>query len=64
MRPLDADIEMGELRLSDGHHRLAAAIDLDMEAVPVFVHARITISEDSGIWYEGDHVEERTEARW
>jgi hypothetical protein len=56
IRPLNADLESGELQLSDGHHRLAAAMDLAMETVPVFVSRLRYIDEDSGEWESGDHV--------
>ena len=57
IRPLNADTEYGELRLSDGHHRLAVAIDMQMEAVPVLVSSWKIISDDSGLWEAGDPVE-------
>ncbi|UKH48484.1 ParB-like nuclease domain protein [Microbacterium phage Katzastrophic] len=56
IRPLNADTECGQLQLSDGHHRLAAAIDLGMEVVPVYVSWENVISDDSGCWEAGDPV--------
>lgn len=56
INPLNADIEYGELRLSDGHHRFAAALDLGHEAVPVFVNDRPTVAPDSGYWEAGHPV--------
>lgn len=59
IRPLDAtrhfyyneDAETdGMVHLADGHHRFAAAIDLGMEAVPVYVSEYPTIAPDSGDW--------------
>lgn len=57
IRPLNADIAHEELRLSDGHHRLAAAIELGMEAVPVYIAEWPIISDDSGDWREGKPVD-------
>ncbi|QOP66639.1 ParB-like nuclease domain protein [Microbacterium phage Lahqtemish] len=62
IRPLDAtlnfsyeyedgdDDSAGMVRLADGHHRFAAAIDLGYEAVPILVSEWPTIAPDSGEW--------------
>lgn len=52
-RPLTAFTKHGELRFGDGHHRLAAAIDLGMTEVPVLVSRHWHISQDSGDWRKG-----------
>ena len=64
IRPLDAttnfwdddDATASMVRLADGHHRLAAALDLGHEAVPVFVNDRPTVAPDSGGWGAGHPV--------
>ena len=61
IRPLTADVRAHELRLSDGHHRIAAAIDLGMEAVPVLITGTPLISEDSGSWQLGYSVDPEVE---
>ncbi|QUE26089.1 ParB-like nuclease domain protein [Microbacterium phage SanaSana] len=58
IRPLNADLGRGYLALSDGHHRVAAAIDLGMECVPVFVTSHAVIAGDSGSWREGRPVDD------
>lgn len=40
----------GELVFGDGHHRLAAAIDLGMSTVPVRIHEEFSVEPDSGAW--------------
>lgn len=51
VRPLTAYITYGnELRFGDGHHRLAAAIELGMTTVPVEVFHRSRCAVDSGTW--------------
>lgn len=54
VRPLTAYIkQLGdkeELRFGDGHHRLAAAIELGMTTVPVEVFSGWKIATDSGSW--------------
>ncbi|QOP64875.1 ParB-like nuclease domain protein [Microbacterium phage Avocadoman] len=57
LRPLNASIGDGELMLSDGHHRIAAAIDLGLECVPVYVAAFHVIADDSGSWRDGEPIE-------
>lgn len=52
-KPLTAYKRDGVLILCDGHHRLAAAIDLGLETVPVHVFNTVTIADDSGEWYRG-----------
>ncbi|AVR57207.1 ParB-like nuclease domain protein [Microbacterium phage Kieran] len=66
VRPLDAtthfyndDDTAGMVRLADGHHRFAAAIDLGYEAVPVLVSERSTVAPDSGDWRAGMPVSRR-----
>jgi len=51
LRPLTAYVGTdGLLHFGDGHHRLAAAIDLGMTTVPVRVYEDTHIAEDSGEW--------------
>ncbi|AVR56792.1 ParB-like nuclease domain protein [Microbacterium phage Elva] len=59
IRPLNADLDKGYLQLSDGHHRIAAAVDLGMECVPVYVTPYPIISGDSGRWRAGREVDDR-----
>jgi|GEM_PF-3471867 len=68
IRPLDAatnfhyddsDESAGMVRLADGHHRFAAAIDLGYEAVPVLVSEYSTVSPDSGDWDASKPVSRR-----
>jgi hypothetical protein len=49
----------------DGHHRLAAAIDLGFSHVPLQI-AKYTVANDSGSWYLGDRVERtnRSNPEW
>lgn len=58
IRPLNADVHRGHLALSDGHHRVAAALDLGMECVPVYVTDHPIISDDSGYWRLGRPISE------
>ena len=60
VRPLTAGINRytKELTFGDGHHRLAAAMELRMENVPVLVAHDNHIAEDSGSWRLGDPVPE------
>ena len=60
VRPLTARINRctKELTFGDGHHRLAAAMELRMETVPVLVAHDNHIAEDSGSWRLGDPVPE------
>ena len=60
VRPLTAGINRytQELTFGDGHHRLAAAMELRMETVPVLVAHDNHIAEDSGSWRLGDPVPE------
>lgn len=50
VRPLTSYVSRGMLQFGDGHHRLAAAIELGMSTVPVEVHTHAMIAEDSGEW--------------
>lgn len=51
IRPLTAYYdESGALAFGDGHHRLAAAIDLGLTSVPVRIYEGTAIAEDSGAW--------------
>lgn len=67
IRPLDAarhfthetDETAGMVRLADGHHRFAAALDLGYEAVPVFVSEYSTVAPDSGDWDASKPVSRR-----
>ena len=59
IRPLNADLGKGYLQLSDGHHRIAAAVDLGIECVPVYVTRYPIISGDSGHWRAGREVDDR-----
>lgn len=56
VRPLTATEKDGRLTLGDGHHRLAAAIELGMTSVPVQVTKTWGISPDSGEWWVGDPI--------
>lgn len=48
----------GETHLGDGHHRLAAAIDLGIEAIPVYpsVRGRAVAANSGGDWSYGDPI--------
>lgn len=68
IRPLDATTHFryeesreyeGSVRLADGHHRFAAAIDLGHEAVPILLSETSTVSPDSGNWRAGKPVSRR-----
>lgn len=64
LRPLTAwpnDSE-GQLQFGDGHHRLAAAIDLGMTTVPVKVYDGFKIANDSGDWYSSEPIPSEQEA--
>ncbi len=52
--PLTAYERDGNLILCDGHHRLAAARELGIPAVPVRVCGKFTCAEDSGEWRLAD----------
>lgn len=57
LRPLTAwKREDGRLGFGDGHHRLAAAIDLGLTTVPVKVYERHLIARDSGSWDSGSPI--------
>jgi hypothetical protein len=45
------------LRFGDGHHRLAAAIELGMTTVPVMVCPKFTVQPDSHEWRYGNPVD-------
>lgn len=60
-RPLTASIEYDTdgspyLKFGDGHHRLAAAIDLGMKSVPVEVFRNNCFANDSGDWRLGQKI--------
>ncbi|QJD53459.1 ParB-like nuclease domain protein [Microbacterium phage Lynlen] len=69
IRPLDAtlnfayeyvdDPSAGTVRLADGHHRLAGALDLGYEAVPILISEWPTIAPDSGDWSSSAPVSRR-----
>ena len=44
----------GELIFGDGHHRLAIAIDMGLECIPVTVKISGWCADDSGSWGDGD----------
>lgn len=60
VRPCTAkmDFETKKLKFLDGHHRLAAAIDLGMKTVPVIVLSQDScgVSDDSGDWNLNCHI--------
>jgi hypothetical protein len=58
-KPLTAIYEYGKLRFGDGHHRLAIAIDLGLETVPVKVYDswHSARADDSGEWGQ-DYIED------
>lgn len=59
--PLTAQVnDAGEVCLGDGHHRLAAAIQLGFTTVPVVMAKHLSfISDDSFLWgYESEHDSE------
>lgn len=62
LRPVTAfyDVYTGHLVFGDGHHRLAASIDLGFTIIPVLIVdcEDNTLSKDSGIWSLGDPVPE------
>lgn len=69
VRPLTCRISKddGSLTFIDGHHRLAAALELGMEFVPVEVFKSNTypISHDSGVWHSGANIPaSNTDRRW
>lgn len=51
VRPLTSYVDNNELQFGDGHHRLAAAIELGMTSVPVEVCRYSKVANDSGEWY-------------
>jgi len=50
VRPLTARVADGQLQFGDGHHRLAASIELGWAVVPVVVRDGWVVSQDSGCW--------------
>ena len=50
VRPVTAWYKLGELYFGDGHHRLAAAIDLGITTIPVEICLGMNIADDSGEW--------------
>lgn len=61
VRPLTGQANSFERKFGDGHHRLAAAIELGMSHVPIRFDFSINISNDSGSWYEGAPIPDVTE---
>lgn len=63
MRPLTARVNPATLHgytFGDGHHRLAAAIDLGYTHVPLqIVDSLRMIGRDSGNWESGSHIARR-----
>jgi hypothetical protein len=57
VRPLTAHTMNGELQFGDGHHRLAAAIELGMTTVPVLVFDFPMVATDSGSWMGKESVD-------
>jgi len=49
-KPVNAYISDGQLRLCDGHHRVAVAVELGIPAIPVKVSKKVKVDEDSGSW--------------
>ena len=63
VRPVTVQWEEDEecLKYGDGHHRLAAAIDLGMTHIPVQLAGPAwadCVSDDSGSWRGGDYIRE------
>lgn len=59
LRPLTCAIEMDgeDYSFGDGHHRLAAAIDLGLTHVPIEAYADYAfVLNDSGDWMYGDEI--------
>lgn len=53
VRPVTVSIDAWDntdYEYGDGHHRLAAAIDLGFTHVPVEAYSGYNISDDSGVW--------------
>lgn len=53
LRPLTADVNASSepgYTFGDGHHRLAAAIDLGFTHVPLEAYTDYNIADDSGCW--------------
>jgi hypothetical protein len=57
LRPVTAHRLNGELQYCDGHHRLAAAVELGLTTIPVRVFASWAIADDSGIWKSSDPLD-------
>lgn len=59
LRPMTCAIEMDgeDYSFGDGHHRLAAAIDLGLTHVPLEAYGYYAfVIEDSGDWRYGDEI--------
>jgi hypothetical protein len=61
IRPLTARLVDSNLEFGDGHHRLAAAIDLGLTTVPVKVFRDWAVAKDSGSWYTEDPIPTESE---
>lgn len=64
LAPLTATVRDGVLRLVDGNHRVAAALELGLETVPVEVFEHVAVRMDSGEWALGDEITTETEPIW
>ena len=58
IRPLTATVLDGKFQFGDGHHRLAAAIDLGLTHVLIELHEDFwdALAPDSGSWTSADRV--------
>lgn len=61
IRPLTARLVGSNLEFGDGHHRLAAAIDLGLTTVPIMVFRGWAVAQDSGSWYADDPIPTESE---
>lgn len=67
-RPLTCsidDYDPSDYQFGDGHHRLAAAIDLGLTHVPLEAYPSGSwgVSDDSGSWYYDQDIPESNKAR-
>lgn len=64
VRPVTVAIEVGnKIEYGDGHHRLAAAIELGFTHVPVEAYDGYNISDDSGAWDGSLHMAQISQPR-